>query len=164
MDSNSTQLAKIDTVDAIVDAILVDTDTTIPALIAALNDLSSADVNAACDTAISDAALATAAGLATVDSNVDDILTDTSSTIPALITALNDISVSDILTTAMTESYAAAGSAPTLAQALFLIQQLLADHVASGTTLTVRRLNGTTTAATFTFNDADNPSGITRST
>ena len=42
-----------------------------------LNNLSAADVNAQCDTAISDAALATAASLATVDSNVDAILVDT---------------------------------------------------------------------------------------
>jgi len=42
-----------------------------------LNNLSAADVNAEVDTAISDAALATAASLATVDSNVDAILTDT---------------------------------------------------------------------------------------
>lgn len=42
-----------------------------------LNNISSAQVNSECDTAISDAALATAASLATVDSNVDDILADT---------------------------------------------------------------------------------------
>ena len=42
-----------------------------------LNNLSAADVNAEVDTAISDAALATAASLVTVDSNVDAILTDT---------------------------------------------------------------------------------------
>ena len=65
--------AKIDTIDGIVDAVLVDTDTTIPALIAALNDVSAADVNAQCDAAISDAALATAANLATVDTVVDAI-------------------------------------------------------------------------------------------
>ena len=39
-----------------------------------LNDLSTAQVNTECDTAISDAALATAAALATVDGNVDTIL------------------------------------------------------------------------------------------
>ena len=44
---------------------------------AGLNDLSAAQVNAEVDTAISDAALATAANLATVDSNVDAILADT---------------------------------------------------------------------------------------
>lgn len=43
----------------------------------ALNDVSTAEVNAQCDTAISDAALATAANLATVDANVDAILLDT---------------------------------------------------------------------------------------
>ena len=50
---------KVDTVDTVVDSILVDTGTTIPAQITALNNLSSADVNAACDTAISDAGLST---------------------------------------------------------------------------------------------------------
>ena len=43
----------------------------------ALNNLSAADVNAEVDTAISDASLATASALATVDSNVDAILVDT---------------------------------------------------------------------------------------
>lgn len=38
--------AALATVDGIVDAILVDTDTTIPGLIAALNDISTAEVNA----------------------------------------------------------------------------------------------------------------------
>jgi hypothetical protein len=68
MDSNSTQLAAIvaDTnelqgdwtnggrLDLIVDAILVDTDTTIPAQITGLNDISTADVNAEVDTALAD--------------------------------------------------------------------------------------------------------------
>ena len=42
-----------------------------------LNNISAAQVNSECDTAISDASLATAASLATVDSNVDAILVDT---------------------------------------------------------------------------------------
>jgi hypothetical protein len=42
--------------------------------------------------------LPTATALATVDSNVDAILVDTGTTIPAQITALNDPAVSDILT------------------------------------------------------------------
>jgi len=46
--------AALATVDGIVDAILVDTDITIPALIAALNDLSAADVNAEVDTALAE--------------------------------------------------------------------------------------------------------------
>lgn len=46
VDTGTTLDGKIDTIDTNVDAILVDTDTTIPALIAALNDLSAANVNA----------------------------------------------------------------------------------------------------------------------
>lgn len=77
---------------------------------------------------------------------------------------LNETEItSNLLTTQMTESYAADGVAPTLSQALFLIQQMLAEHAAVSTTLTVKRLDGTTTAATFTFDDASNPTSITRS-
>jgi len=78
------------------------------------------------------------------------------------IAALNDISVADVLTTQMTEAYAADGTAPTLAQALFLIQQVLTEFGITGTTLTAKKLDGSTTAATFTLDDASNPSSITR--
>lgn len=57
----------------------------------ALNDVSTAQVNAECDTAISDAALATAAALATVDSNVDAILVDTGTTLANLITTVDTV-------------------------------------------------------------------------
>jgi len=60
------------------------------------NDVSAAEVNAQCDTAIADASLATSAALAIVDSNVDAVLVDTSTTIPAQITALNDLSAADV--------------------------------------------------------------------
>jgi hypothetical protein len=60
-------------IDTEVASILEDTGTTIPALIAALNDLSAAEVNAECDTAISDAALATAANLAATKAVVDAV-------------------------------------------------------------------------------------------
>jgi len=236
------------TVDAIVDAILVDTGTTIPGLIAALNDLSAAQVNAEVDTAIADAALATAANLATVDGIVDAILVDTATTIPALIAALNDlsaaqvnaevdtaladydgptkaeldaglaalndptaaaiadavldeataghttagtvgaaivdiladtnelqaddvpgliaalnnVSIADILQTQLTEDYAADGTAPTLTQAVMLIMQHLTEVELVGTTWTTKKLDGTTTAATFTTDDANDPTSITR--
>lgn len=50
----STHDGKLDTVDGNVDSILTDTGTTIPTAISGLNDLSAADVNAECDTALSD--------------------------------------------------------------------------------------------------------------
>lgn len=95
---------------------------------------------------------------------VDIIQVDTTTDIPALIAALNDISVADILTTQMIEAFAADGVAPTLAQALFMIQQILGDFGIAGTTLTVRKIDGVTTAATFTLDDDTNPTDLTRAT
>jgi hypothetical protein len=247
-DASLATASALATVDAIVDAILVDTGTTIPGLIAALNDLSAAQVNAEVDTAIADAALATAANLATVDGIVDAILVDTATTIPGLIAALNDlspaqvnaevdtaladydaptkaeldaglaalndptaaaiadavldeataghttpgtvgaaildiladtnelqaddvpgliaalndVSIGDILQTQLTESYAADGVAPTLTQAVMLIMQHLTEVELVGTTWTTKKLDGTTTAATFTTDDANDPTSITR--
>ena len=69
-----------------------------------------------------------------------------------------------ILTTAITESYNTDGSAPTVAQALCFIMQMLAEKSVSGTTVTVKKLDGATTAFTLTLNDASTPTSITRAT
>lgn len=69
-----------------------------------------------------------------------------------------------LFTTALTEAYAADGAAPTVAQALLLIQQLLTEISVSGTTMTVKKLDGTTTAATLTLNDGSSPTSVTRAT
>jgi hypothetical protein len=126
--------------------------------------------------------IATASALSTMQGNVTDILTDTGTTIPALIGtptadlatdiagidtavgALNDLSVSDILTTAMTESYAAQGVAPTLAQALFGLYQQTQEAVRVGTTVTVNKLDQTTPAFTMTLDSGSNPSDVSRAT
>lgn len=70
--------------------------------------------------------------------------------------------VATILTTQMTESYAADGAAPTIAQALMMIQQMLGEFAVSGTTLTVKKVDGSTSAATYTLSDATDPTSITR--
>jgi hypothetical protein len=68
-----------------------------------------------------------------------------------------------VLTTAMTEAYAADGVAPTLAQALFQIMQKEFDFSIAGDTLTVKKIDGSTTAMTFTLSPAGGPyTGITR--
>lgn len=69
-----------------------------------------------------------------------------------------------VATTAVTESYAADGAAPTFTQSLLLIQQMLSELSVSGTTATVKKLDGSTTAATLTLNDSTNPTSITRAT
>ena len=100
--------------------------------------------------------------LASIVNSLSAILVDTGTDIPALINALNDITVSQVLTTQMVESYAANGVAPTLAQAIFAIHQHLMDFVIVGTAKTVRRLDSTTTAFTETLNNDTAPTGITR--
>jgi hypothetical protein len=70
--------------------------------------------------------------------------------------------VTAVLTTQMTEAYAADGAAPTVAQALMLIQQALTESSISSTTWTVKKLDGSTTAATLTINDATTPTSVTR--
>lgn len=69
-----------------------------------------------------------------------------------------------LLTTALTESYAADGAAPTLTQAIYAIQQFLQEKSVASTTLTVKKLDGSTGAMTFTLDDDTNPTSITRAT
>lgn len=65
---------------------------------------------------------------------------------------------------ALTEGYAADGVAPTLAQAIFAIQQFQQEKSITGTTLTVKKLDGATTALTFTLDSSTAPTSITRAT
>ncbi len=67
-----------------------------------------------------------------------------------------------IFTTQLAESYAADGVAPTPAQALFLIQQMLTEKSVAETTVTVKKLDGAVTAFTLTLDEGANPSSITR--
>lgn len=68
------------------------------------------------------------------------------------------------LTTAMTESYAADGATNTLAQAIYMMLARLTEFSISGTTITIKKIDGSTTAGTLTLNDATNPTSSTRAT
>ncbi len=152
------------------DVVQTDTTTDIPALINALNNLSAAQVNAEVDTAFNTAipgsptANSVNERLATLDDDwqnggrldlIQDIIAqDTTTDIPA--------KIDGILTTQMTESYANDGVAPTLAQAIFMIQQAFSEFSISGSTITVKKLNGSSTAATFTMDSSTQPLSRTR--
>lgn len=69
-----------------------------------------------------------------------------------------------VLTTQMSEAYNADGTAPTLAQALFVTMQAVTEFAISGTTKTVKKLDGSTTAYTETLDDSSSPTSITRAT
>ncbi len=98
-----------------------------------------------------EAGVVTAAAVATGAIDADALATD----------AVTEL-VTGVLTTQMTESYAADGTAPTLAQAMFLVQQSLHEFAISGTTRTVKKLDGSTTAATFTLDSSTAPTSTTR--
>lgn len=69
-----------------------------------------------------------------------------------------------VLTTALTESYAALHAAPTLTQALLEVRGLLAEKSVTTTTLTVNGIDGATAKETFTLNSSTTPTAITRAT
>lgn len=77
-------------------------------------------------------------------------------------TGMESGAIDAILTRAMTESYNTDGSTMTVAQALYLIAQRLTEFAISGTSITVKQLDGTTTAYTLTLDDATSPTSSTR--
>ena len=192
------------TVDTNVDSVLVDTGTTIPATLSTIDGkVDTVDTVADAIKAVTDnlpdsgalSSLATASALATVDGNVDAILVDTGTTLPATLstiegkvdtvdTVVDSISstlssgvtvasisdgaigadaVADIWsTTALAESYASDGSTGTPAQLLYMIQQATTEFAISGTSLTVKKVDGSTTAGVWTLDDASAPTSRTR--
>ena len=112
---------------------LAGADDAVLAAIAALNNLSSAGAQAAAAAALSAYGAATGA------------------------------QVGAVLTTQMTESYSVDGSAPTAAQALYAVLQRLTEFSITDSTITVKRLDGSTTAFTLTLDDASAPTSSTRS-
>ena len=77
--------------------------------------------------------------------------------------AIGADAVADIWsTTAIAESYASDGSTGTGAQLLYQIQQALTEFAISSTTVTVKKLDGSTTASTYTLDDASAPTSRTR--
>lgn len=105
--------------------------------------------------------LPTNAELATALGTADDAVL-------AAIAALNNVSnasvATAVLTTAMTEAYRATGATGTVAQVLYEILAHLGEFVNAGTTKTTKRLDGSTTAKTYTYDDANDPTSITEAT
>ena len=132
----STTNGKIDTVDTVVDAILVDT----AEIGSAGAGLTAVQWNSSCD--------------AEVQSECTDALNAYDPPTKAEMDAM--------WTTAQTESYASDGAAATPAQLLYMIYCAVGEFAISSTTITGKKLDGSTTAMTWTINDASNPTSRTR--
>ena len=158
VDTGTTLEGKIDTIDGIVDAILVDTGTTLNDKIDVIDGIVDSIL---VDTAVIGSA---GAGLTAVpwnaawDAEVQSECTDA-------LTAYDPPTKAEVdatWTTAQTESYASDGAAATPAQLLYMIYTCVAEFAVSGTTLTAKKVDGSTTAMTFTLNDASDPTSRTR--
>lgn len=68
------------------------------------------------------------------------------------------------MTSVVTQDYAADGAEFTPAQALYMIWSFLTEKAGSGTTVTCKKLNGSTTSMTFTLDSATQPTSLTRAT
>tara|TARA_Y100000401_G_scaffold30623_1_gene22374 strand:+ start:13029 stop:15281 length:2253 start_codon:yes stop_codon:yes gene_type:complete len=180
VDTGTTLPSTLSTIDGIVDSILVDTGTTLPATLATIDGI--------VDAILVDTGTTLPATLATIDGIVDDILADTAvigangaglSAIPwnsawdsevqsEVTDALNSYDpptkaeLDATWTTAQTESYASDGAAATPAQLLYMIYCCVSEFAVSGTTITGKKLDGSTTAMTWTINDGTNPTSRTR--
>lgn len=75
------------------------------------------------------------------------------------LTSVERTSIADatLARTLAAESYAADGAVPTLSQALYMILQIGGEFSISGTTITVKKLDGSTTAMTFTLDSSVDP-------
>jgi hypothetical protein len=179
-------ITKVDAIDTVVDAILVDTGTTIPATITTIDDF--LDTEVAAILADTNELQADWANGGRLDTIIDSILTDTAviGSAGAGLTAVPwnaawDAEVqsecTDALnaydpptkaemdatwTTAQTESYASDGATATPAQLLYMIYCAVGEFSISGTTITGKKVDGSTTAMTWTINSASDPTSRTR--
>lgn len=86
-------------------------------------------------------------------------------TVTAAVLAADAVAeINAVWTTAMTESYATDGATMTPTQALYMLWSLLAERSIVSTTLTAKKLDGSTTAMTFTLDSATTPTSQTRAT
>lgn len=85
---------------------------------------------------------------------------------PAWTTTVDNTSTYEIFGTSpgpvLTESYAADGAAGTQGQLLYAILGLLSEINTSGTTVTIKKLDGSTTAMVFSVDSAASPTTMTR--
>ncbi len=104
--------------------------------------------------------IAVAGGL----SALSDVNLFESGVLSASLSSLETTALAQVFTTALTESYAADGAAFTLSQALYMVWSLLAERFIVSTTLTAKKLDGSTAAMTFTLDSATVPTSQTRAT
>jgi hypothetical protein len=98
----------------------------------------------------------------TAAASAADFVTEIQANLSTLTEALVQSNVIDALDETLPDSVPADGTRPTVRQALYIITQFLTEKAVSGTTVTVRKVDGSTSLLTLTLDDATNPTSITR--
>ena len=211
-------ITKVDAIDTVVDAVLVDTgttldgklntiddflDTEVAAILADTNELQTDWANggrldALIDSIIAGVNVTTIEGVDATDAiqtsssasliayNLDHLMKTAVASNADMTTEVTDGSVlsnimtktgdtsdyayatdsleglAGVWTTALTESYASDGAAATPAQLLYMIYCTVGEFSISGTTITGKKVDGSTTAMTWTINSASDPTSRTR--
>lgn len=114
-----------------------------------------------------DAAWITATGFSTLDAAgvrtaVGLASANLDTQLAALPTAAENATA--VLTTQMTESYRGTGAAPTLAQSQFELIAHMGESSITSTTKTLKKIDGSTTAKTYTLDSSTTPTSITETT
>jgi hypothetical protein len=91
----------------------------------------------------------------------DDIVYDGTDVVEISLTNIKSQLENVFNNTALTEAYVSLGATGTPAKLLYSILQALTEFSISGTTITVKQRDRTTTAKTFTLNDGTNPTSRT---
>jgi len=79
------------------------------------------------------------------------------------VNSLTSAAITDVWSTdALTEAYANDGSAGTAAQMLYMLWAAVNEFNIAGTTITAKKLDGSTTAMTWTLDNASSPTSRTR--
>jgi hypothetical protein len=77
---------------------------------------------------------------------------------------LSSVGVDDIVRTGLTEGYAADGATFTLEQGMYMLWSALQEFSIAGTTITGKKLDGSTTSMTWTLDSSTAPTSRTRAT
>ncbi len=133
--------------------------------VGSVTGLTASNLDVAVSTLATAANLATAAGYIDTEVAAIKAKTDNLPASPAavgsemVLTSAYDFAKG---TVAMTEGYAADGATATPSQMMYMLWSLMAEKSISSTTLTAKKIDGTTSAMTFTLSDATSPTSITR--
>lgn len=88
----------------------------------------------------------------------------TSRDFPWKVLQLDAVPADSDLSAILADSIPADGTRPSAFQALYMMNQFLTEKSVSGTTMTIKKVDGSTTLMTLTLSDATNPVSITRAT